>query len=187
VTPHFSRINISIYSIGIFFSYCLFIWLRVGVRMKWWPQTLRSLAPVAGAKLKECSCNWCGHWTDRTNSFQIDSNDVAVTIFLFLVHKWFGRVCVCMRGGHAVWLMCRIQRFVNEIQRRTASKIIATFRKFTSLTQSMDMRILETPPVAQPLRNFPKFYWTRKFITVFKRANYWSLSWGRWIQSITPQ
>jgi hypothetical protein len=32
--------------------------------------------------------------------------------------------------------------------------------------------------------NFPKFYGTWKFITVFTRALHWSLSWARSIQSI---
>jgi hypothetical protein len=45
---------------------------------------------------------------------------------------------------------------------------------------------LEKPPVAQILKNFPTFYGTRSFITVFTRALYWSLSWARSIQSIPP-
>jgi hypothetical protein len=36
----------------------------------------------------------------------------------------------------------------------------------------------------QPLKNFPAFYGTQKFITAFTRALYWSLSWARSIQSI---
>jgi hypothetical protein len=34
--------------------------------------------------------------------------------------------------------------------------------------------------------NFSAFYGTRRFITVFKTALHWSLSWPRWIQSIPP-
>jgi hypothetical protein len=30
--------------------------------------------------------------------------------------------------------------------------------------------------IVQPLKNFPAFYWTREFITVFTRALHWSLS-----------
>jgi hypothetical protein len=45
---------------------------------------------------------------------------------------------------------------------------------------------LEKPPVAQLLKNFPPFYGTRRFITVFTRVLHWSLSWSRWIQSILP-
>jgi hypothetical protein len=47
-------------------------------------------------------------------------------------------------------------------------------------------RVLEKPTVAQPLKNFPTFYGTRRFITLFARARHWSLSWARWIQSISP-
>jgi hypothetical protein len=47
--------------------------------------------------------------------------------------------------------------------------------------------LLEKPPVAQPLKNFPTFYGARRFITVFTtRARHRSLSWDRLIQSITP-
>jgi hypothetical protein len=45
--------------------------------------------------------------------------------------------------------------------------------------------LLEKPPVAQTLKRFPTFYGTRRFITVFKRALHWSLSWARSVQS-TP-
>jgi hypothetical protein len=46
--------------------------------------------------------------------------------------------------------------------------------------------LLEKPPVVQPLKNFPAFYGIQRFITVFTRALYWSLSWARSIQSIPP-
>jgi hypothetical protein len=36
--------------------------------------------------------------------------------------------------------------------------------------------LLEKPPVMQLLKNFPIFYGTRRFITVFTRALHWSLS-----------
>jgi hypothetical protein len=38
------------------------------------------------------------------------------------------------------------------------------------------MGLLEKPPVAQLFKNFPAFYVTQSFITVFTRALYWSLS-----------
>jgi hypothetical protein len=40
------------------------------------------------------------------------------------------------------------------------------------------------PPVAQLLKNSPKFCGTRCIITMLTRALYWFLSWVRWIQSI---
>jgi hypothetical protein len=45
--------------------------------------------------------------------------------------------------------------------------------------------LLEQPPTVQPLKNFPAFYGTRKFITVFTRALHWSIFWARSIQSIS--
>jgi hypothetical protein len=39
----------------------------------------------------------------------------------------------------------------------------------------------------QPLKNFPAFYGTRRYITAFTRALHWSLSWARSIQSIQSQ
>jgi hypothetical protein len=44
--------------------------------------------------------------------------------------------------------------------------------------------LLEKLPILQLLKNFPAFYETRKFITVFTRALQRSLSWARPIQSI---
>jgi hypothetical protein len=40
--------------------------------------------------------------------------------------------------------------------------------------------------IVQPIKNFPAFYGTRKYITVFTRALHWSLSWARSIQAIPP-
>jgi len=36
-------------------------------------------------------------------------------------------------------------------------------------------------------QEIPRLLWTRRFIAVFKRALHYSLSWGRWIQSINSQ
>jgi hypothetical protein len=36
----------------------------------------------------------------------------------------------------------------------------------------------------QPLKNFPEFSGTRRFIILFIRALHWFLSWARSIQSI---
>jgi hypothetical protein len=46
--------------------------------------------------------------------------------------------------------------------------------------------ILERPPGVQLLKNFPAFYRTQSFITVFARALHWSIQWARPIQSIPP-
>jgi hypothetical protein len=56
---------------------------------------------------------------------------------------------------------------------------------YTSIT-SWSWDLLENLPVVQLLKNFPTFYGTRRFITVFTRALHWSLSLARSIQSIPP-
>jgi hypothetical protein len=44
----------------------------------------------------------------------------------------------------------------------------------------------QKPPIVQLLKDFPAFYGTRRFITVFTTALHWSPSWARSIQSIQP-
>jgi hypothetical protein len=46
---------------------------------------------------------------------------------------------------------------------------------YTNSTNSMELSPLEKPPVAQLLKNFPIFYGTRRFFTVFTRALHWFL------------
>jgi hypothetical protein len=53
-----------------------------------------------------------------------------------------------------------------------------TRKQLTSWSQAL----LEKPPIVQPFKNFPAFYGTRMFITVFTRALHWSLSRARVIQ-----
>jgi hypothetical protein len=55
--------------------------------------------------------------------------------------------------------------------------------QFISLTHSWSWALLEKPPIVQPLKNFPAFYGTRRFITAFTRALHWSLFWAKSIQS----
>jgi hypothetical protein len=52
------------------------------------------------------------------------------------------------------------------------------------LSYSWSWALLEELPILQLLKNFPEFYGTWRFVTVFTRALHWSLSWARWIQSI---
>jgi hypothetical protein len=51
---------------------------------------------------------------------------------------------------------------------------------------SWSSALLEKLPVVQLFKNFPTFYGTRRFITVFTRALHLSPSWARSIQSISP-
>jgi hypothetical protein len=36
--------------------------------------------------------------------------------------------------------------------------------------------LLEKPPVIQPVRKFPSFYGTQRFITMLTKASHWTLS-----------
>jgi hypothetical protein len=40
----------------------------------------------------------------------------------------------------------------------------------------MEVTLLEKPPIVQLLKKFPALYATRRFITVFTRTLYWSIS-----------
>jgi hypothetical protein len=46
--------------------------------------------------------------------------------------------------------------------------------------------LLEKLTDLPPVKKFPEFYGTRRFITAFTSARHLSLSWGSWIQSIPP-
>jgi hypothetical protein len=50
----------------------------------------------------------------------------------------------------------------------------------------MELGLLEKLPVVQLLKNFPTFYGSQRFITIFRRSLHWSLSLARSIQSIPP-
>jgi hypothetical protein len=51
-------------------------------------------------------------------------------------------------------------------------------------THSWSWALLENPAIVQLLQNFPAFYGTRRFITMFTKALHWPLFWARSIQSI---
>jgi hypothetical protein len=48
----------------------------------------------------------------------------------------------------------------------------------------MELSLSEKPSIVLLLKNFPLFYGTWRFVTVFPRALHWSLFWARLIQSI---
>jgi hypothetical protein len=59
-----------------------------------------------------------------------------------------------------------------------------TSPKFIFIAHSWSWALLKKPPIVKLLKNFPEFYGTRRFITVFSRVLHWSLSWARSNQSI---
>jgi hypothetical protein len=56
--------------------------------------------------------------------------------------------------------------------------------RHTYLTYLLNWALLEKPPIVELPKNFPAFYGTRRFITVFTRALHSFPSWTRSIQSI---
>jgi hypothetical protein len=56
--------------------------------------------------------------------------------------------------------------------------------RFYSRLTPWNWALLKKLPVAQLLNNFPTFHGTRRFIAVFTRGLYWSLSWATWIHPI---
>jgi hypothetical protein len=71
---------------------------------------------------------------------------------------------------------------------RNLFKGIHTFRiSSTMVSHSRSWALLEKPLIVQLLKDFPEFYGTWRFITVFTKALHWSLLWATSIQSIRPQ
>jgi hypothetical protein len=75
------------------------------------------------------------------------------------------------------------------------SSLSCSLLSYLIFTHSWSWALLEKPPAVQPLKKFPAFYGTRRFITVFTRTLHWSLSWDRsfyllwlrsFIQGISP-
>jgi hypothetical protein len=53
---------------------------------------------------------------------------------------------------------------------RSFTAHLLTYLLIYLLTYLRSRALLEKPPIVQPLKNFPAFYGTRRFITVFTRA-----------------
>jgi hypothetical protein len=125
---------------------------------------------------------------------------------LRLYHEWYlhwdERLCLLwvtsgvlkkkgMNSPAKKFLFSVAQYSILSVRLRWANGIIVTtIGKFPKgvcwwLT-SWRWTLLEKPPIAQLLKNFPTFYGTRRFITVFTRALHRSLSWARSIQYIPP-
>jgi hypothetical protein len=86
-------------------------------------------------------------------------------------------------GGHTFTFRLRFRRIllVPELFQWNIIDCVSSF----CYTHSQSRALLEEPPIMQPLKNFPSFYGTRRFNTVFTRAFHWSLTWAISIES-TP-
>jgi hypothetical protein len=73
-------------------------------------------------------------------------------------------------------LFLRTRMYNTEFKRTSSPNLLL-------LTYAWSWGLLEKLSIVQPLKNFPAFYGTRRFITALTRALHWSLSWARSIQS----
>jgi hypothetical protein len=80
-------------------------------------------------------------------------------------------VCVCQWS-----VKCSHKSWVYESQIQTQSTVTLTWNNTYQLTYLWSRALLEEKPNLQLLTNFPEFYGTWRFITVFTRALHWSLS-----------
>jgi hypothetical protein len=103
------------------------------------------------------------------------SSYLFVFIFWFMPYAWLAftifnvSILLCNRKYNTIF-----------------QSVNTTYRLTYLLTYSWSWALLEKLPFVQPLKNFPAFYGTRRFITAFTRALHWSLSWARSIQSPHP-
>jgi hypothetical protein len=72
---------------------------------------------------------------------------------------------------------CQLQRNYVEVPFRT---------KLINHPAPWSLALLQNPTVAHLLKNFQAFYGSRRFITMFRRGRYWSLSSARSIQPTPP-
>jgi hypothetical protein len=98
----------------------------------------------------------------------------ALCFQLLLVNFWNNDCVIISSQKHNQHKICR----------RSIITSPSLWRLSLTPTHSWSWALLEKPPIVQPLKNFPAFYGTRRFITMFTRALHWSLSWARSIQFI---
>jgi hypothetical protein len=104
------------------------------------------------------------------------SREAWASVLLFLS---FGKRC-----GN-VCFVYSIRRYV-ELSGRKRNVLPSKMTSTPSSKCVWRWALLEGSSVVQPLKDFPAFYRTRRFITVFTRVLYWLLSCVRSIQLIPP-
>jgi hypothetical protein len=86
-------------------------------------------------------------------------------------------------GGHSILILFKT---LPSILLTGVSCIYEVAKHLIIQLISRSWALLGKPPVVQLFKNFPAFYKTRRFITVFTRALHWSLPRVRRIESIPP-
>jgi hypothetical protein len=93
---------------------------------------------------------------------------------------------------HTYWQVSKSEWYVTVLFNNSVSaaytrmgdKIILQ-RHLINQPTSCSTVLLEKLRVTQPVKKFPSFYGTRRFIAVFTIIHHWSLSWARWIRYTT--
>jgi len=78
----------------------------------------------------------------------------------------------------------RSNRKLERIAIKGTSRLVLLTFLFTYLFNPWSTVLLEKLTGLQPVKKFPTYYGTRKFITAFTSARHLSLSWASSIQSI---
>jgi hypothetical protein len=87
-------------------------------------------------------------------------------------------------SGNRAWMQTANYEAINAKSTEWPGLEMVHFCDHSQLANSMEQSSSWEANV-HSVKKFPAFYGTLKFITMFTRAYYWSLSWARWIQS-TP-
>jgi hypothetical protein len=96
---------------------------------------------------------------------------------------WLGKTCNC--GGIK---SIRVYHYCYRYLAGTMQKVHKFARDVESICNLTlwCWVLLKRTTFVQPLKKFPTFYGTQRFITAFTRALYLSVSWARTVQSIPP-
>jgi hypothetical protein len=113
-------------------------------------------------------------------------NHITVIIFGEIYQLWRSSLANILHLPVNFFLVCSNILFSTLFSKKHKSTFFCLQKQSDMISELMprSSTLLEKSPVAQLLKNFPTFYGTRKFITVFTRTFHWSLFWARWIQFI---
>jgi len=124
--------------------------------------------------LKQMRCNWTHRHVDvrlQCESYSGRRNETIISASSG-VALWREQKNTAVKGS--ILSLCR-KMCSQHIPRISMKKYLATWS-----------RVLEKLIITQPIKKFPAFYGTKRFITVFTRVRHWFLSWARWIESTLP-
>jgi hypothetical protein len=109
-------------------------------------------------------------WLPRTGSILVSLFRSELRLTSLLVGRLLSSPGFCLL---LIWI--QESKLLYE-WRFTANQFLLARSPLRLLTYSRSWVLLEKPVIAQLFKNFPAFYGTRRFNTVFTRALHWSLS-----------